>query len=794
MPKIISCLLIVLVPMASYSQVVTISGYINAEGSKEYLSGVHIRLEQKKGTYSNAYGFYAIQVNAGSEITISFSHVGYITQSHTFLPKNNISLNVNLVAETAQLDNVVISGATDNQPVLGVIKFSLPINQVKNTPELLGEKDIIKTLQLLPGVQRGVEGSTSLFVRGGSADQNLILLDDASVYNANHLFGFFSVFNADALKHVDFWKAGFPARYGGRISSVIDIKMKEGDKEKIKGEGGVGLLSSRLTLEGPLQKEKTSFIISTRRSYIDLITKPFMSAESIESYRFYDINAKLNTVLNSKNKIFLGVYFGNDKLRTEETVKRTQSTIKTKTTLGWGNATMSMRWNYLIGNKLFVNTTLLYSRFNFYLKDHYTRTGLNSSLNNIDNSSSVIDYSIKTDFDFFPVNEHAIKFGAIVTHHTFSPRDFTIQDTASGYDSSSSQIYRNKEVAIYIEDTWTPSNKISTNFGIRSAAYFTNHENYLVLEPRVSLSYTILQQIIICGSYARTNQFVHLLSNTGIGLSTDLWVPVTNLAPPQQADQFAIGFNYGFKNRNLTLSLESYRKYLRNVISYKSNASFLVIDGDNNWINWEDNIATGRGWSYGTDVLLQRKKGIITGWLSYTLSWTIHQFDEINNGKRFFPRQDSRHNISLVNIIHVSPTVKISSTWVYGTGNAMTVPLGYYYGNTANGTGIRTTMVNNIFTNQLVNTQINRIPYFGGQNSFRAEAYHRLDLALQLHKNKKHYKRYWEFGLFNAYNRKNPFYYYLQATNDYVNNGQRIELKKKSLFPILPSISYNFSF
>ncbi|MBX2893795.1 MAG: carboxypeptidase-like regulatory domain-containing protein [Cyclobacteriaceae bacterium] len=762
--------------------------------SKEYLSGVNIKLDDKNGTYSNGYGFYSLKVQAGVQVTLHYSFVGYQTQTHTFVPTENVALNIDMLPKTLELSEVLISSSTENDFQNELEKVSLDISTTKDIPALVGEKDVIKVLQLLPGAQRGTEGSTALYVRGGSADQNLIMLDDALVYNANHLFGFFSIFNGDALKSVDYWKGGFPARYGGRISSVIDIKMKDGNKHELKGEGGIGLLSSRLTLEGPIKKEKSSFLFSTRRSYIDIITRPFMSGESLDAYRFYDLNTKFNTTINERNNLFLGGYLGNDRLLTKEFTIRTQSTIKTKTDLGWGNATGSLRWNHVFGNQLFANTTLLYSHFRFYLQDEYTRLGTNANSTKTKNTSAITDYSAKVDLDYFPSNKHVIKGGLALSYHIFSPRDYRTQDQATGFDSSSTQIFRNKEVNAYVEDTWTFSSKLSANYGIRIVSYDTYFKNYAALEPRMNLFYALTTAVTMNASYTRANQFVHLLSNTGIGLSTDLWVPVTEASPPQQADQLAVGVMTHLSKPKLTISIESYRKYLRNMVAYKSNAPFLVIDGENQGVNWEDNITIGKGWSYGTEVLVQKKTGTITGWIGYTLSWTIHQFDEINNGKRFFPRQDSRHNISLVGVYTISPKVKVSATWVYGTGNALTVPQGFYYGNTANGTNIRGSLNNNVITNELVNTQINSIPYFGSQNSFRAEAYHRMDVAIQLHKKKKRYVRYWEFGLFNAYNRQNPFYYYLQSSYDFASNGQRVELKKKSLFPILPSITYNFKF
>ncbi|AHM61846.1 TonB-dependent receptor plug [Flammeovirgaceae bacterium 311] len=791
-------ILCLLVSQLSFAQNTILSGFVKEKGSQEQLAGVNVHISgTQAGTASNAYGFFSIQLPKGQEVEIVFSFVGYHKAVHRITSQKDLVLDIELVPKEQELDVLSVTAeVSPGENYLGHVQ--LPVEMVKQMPALLGEKDVIKILQLLPSVQRGTEGSTALYVRGGGPGQNLILLDDAQVYNASHLFGFFSTFNGDAIKSVDFWKGAFPARYGGRISSVIDIKMKDGNKEKLAGEGGIGLLSSRLTLEGPIQKGKSSFLVSGRRSYLDLLTKPFMSDDFVTAYRFYDLNLKLNLDHDPKNKFFISGYFGNDKFLNQEEVSRAQSTINAKTDLGWGNSTSSLRWNHIYNNKLFSNTTLLYSYYKFYLNDDFSRSGTNPENLYSSFKSSVTDYALKTDFDYYWSNTHSLKFGATAVHHTYKPRSYASRSDSDSNEESVQQ-YNNQELGAYLEDTWQPLSKLSVNAGLRLNALISPQQHYILAEPRLMAEYEVFWRIKVQGAYARVNQFVHLLSNTGMGLSTDLWVPATEQAPPEQADQVSIGASKSFKGSGgLSLSVESYRRYLRNIVAYTEGANFLVISEGASEVNWEDNITIGKGLAYGTEVLLRKSRGKLNGWIGYTLSWTIHQFDELNYGKRFYPRQDSRHNISIVGTYELSPKVKLSASWVYGTGNALTVPKAYYYGNYGVQVYARPVMSPDGAIFRFESEQIARVPYYGSRNSFRAEAYHRLDLAVQVHKQKEKWERYWEFGLFNAYSRKNPFYYYLEATNTYDQNhkptGQKIELKKKSLFPVLPSISYNFKF
>ena len=516
---------------ALFGQSVRISGFVKEKGSGELLKGVSVTIGTIQ-TNSNDYGFYSISINNDKQkVEISFASVGYQSNTSVVEATQNLRLDIELLPSNQSLNEVNVKAERYNEPTQ-MSKIGLSLQMVKDLPTLLGEKDIIKAIQLLPGVQRGTEGSTALFVRGGGADQNLILLDEAQVYNANHLFGFFSVFNGDALKSVDFYKGSFPARYGGRLSSVIDIKMKEGNQNKLTGEAGIGLLSSRFMLEGPIQKGKSSFLISARRSYFDI---PFAIAAAANpanktNFYFYDLNAKINFKLGAKDKLMLSSYFGADALTDKTAIERPAYSVKTDDRLSWGNATATARWNHLFNEKLFANTTLLFTNFDFEFSNQFNQTFVNNTqpvdlLSKF--SSGTQDFSIKSDIDYFPNNQHSIKWGGILTHHRFSPRTVSSLNPATQTLEVIGQDFNNQELATYLEDSYESGHGLSLNVGLRGSAFLTNNKTYLRLEPRLALGYQLPKDWKLKASYTRNNQFIHLLSNTGIGLSTDLWVPTT---------------------------------------------------------------------------------------------------------------------------------------------------------------------------------------------------------------------------------------------------------------------------
>jgi len=787
--------------VTSAQERITISGYVKEQGSLEQLPGVNVYIQDTPyGVVTNSYGFYSLTLPASDSAILSFSFVGYEKTERKISLSKNIQLSIFLNAIN-QLEEVTVSARRQEDYVSRSAQMSqieIPISQIKKIPAFFGEKDVMRVLQLMPGVQKGSEGQTGLYVRGGGPDQNLIILDDAVVYNANHLFGFFSIFNSDALKSVELTKGGFPARYGGRLSSVLEMNMKEGSKDKLHGEGGIGLISSRLTLEGPISKGKSSFLISGRRTYIDFLAKPLIAnqqkgadSQVKPGYYFYDLNAKMNYDFGHNDKLYVSGYFGRDVFYANEK----SSSSETKAGLDWGNATATMRWNHLINQKLFVNTSFIFSNFRFgvssYSKDiNDTNDGDEFSLQY---DSRIRDLGLKTDFDFYPSTKHAIKFGGQATFHKFIPSAFAIKGSFLDTPITRSvQPVNTLETGLYIEDTWQALDALKMNIGFRLSSFETETKTYFRPEPRFSAALRLAKDFSFKLSYARMNQYVHLLSNTGLGLPTDLWVPTTDKVAPQQSKQLAMGFAKDLERPALTVTLEGYYKKMNHILNYKEGSSFLSINGDNaNELTWEDNVTSGKGWSYGLEFLVQKKIGRLSGWVGYTLSWTKWQFPELNFGKTFYPRYDRRHDLSIVGIYEVNKRITLSATWVYGTGNALTIPVSRY-------TGVRDNFQRTVDQNgksvlqwrgQLVNE-------YGEKNSYRAEAFHRMDVAIQFHKKKKRHERTWEFGLYNAYNRRNPFFYNTDqvSTQEGQNFVTKNVLKKYSLFPVLPSFSYNFKF
>lgn len=758
----------------------TISGYVTEKGSKENLPGVTVyQSNSNNSTISNAYGFYSITLPQADSVELVFGFIGYLTHKQKIQLNKNISLNVELVSNN-QLEEVeVVAKKTEaiSQDVQ-MSKIDIPIEKIKEIPALFGEKDVLKVLQLMPGVQKGSEGSSGFYVRGGGPDQNLIILDDATVYNAFHLFGFFSLFNGDALKSVELTKGGFPARYGGRLSSVLDMQMKDGNKEKITGEGGIGLISSRLTLEGPIIKNKCSFLVSGRRTYIDALIYPFLPETTKVGYYFYDFNAKVNYVINDKDRLYLSGYFGQDKFY----LRLKDQNSKTNAGLDWGNATTTARWNHLFNSKLFANTSLIFTDYKLLIstenKDPFYDFNLRYT-------SGIRDYVVKTSFDYIPNPQHYVKFGLQSIYHQFRPGAIVLKSSAISENFNSKTLYEAFENGLFIEDDWKITDKLRANVGFRLSNFIIKTENYINPEPRASLRYLLTKDFSIKASYALMNQYMHLLSNTGIGLPTDLWVPATKKAPFMQSQQGAIGLSKDFLNKGIDVSLEGYYKEMNNVLGYKEGASFLSV-GENNGqtVSWEDNITNGKGWSYGGELLLRKNTGRFTGWIGYTLSWTQLQFNALNFGKKFYARYDRRHDISVVGVYKLQDRITISATWVYGTGNAISLPLNTYVANTF---GLPFSPGNNTSLNQGANYQVED---FGQQrNAYRMGAYHRADIGIQFYKKFKHYTRVIEVSAYNAYNRQNPFFYYID-----VDSQNREQLMQVSLFPILPSISWTWKF
>ncbi|MCG8411590.1 MAG: TonB-dependent receptor [Bacteroidales bacterium] len=759
----------------SYSQKYTLSGYVKEANSQELLLGTTVYIpELQTGTTANAYGFYSITVPEG-KYTVEFSFVGYQTKIEKFILDKNIDYNV-VLSVGEELEEVVITADKINKQSEDVRTsvMALPVQQIKEIPSFMGEKDVLKVIQLMPGVQKATEGQSGIYVRGGSPDQNLLVLDDAPVYNAQHLFGFFSVFNGDALRGVEVIKGGFPARYGGRLSSVIDMNMKDGNKEHYTGELGVGIVSTRGVFEGPIVKDKASFLISARRTYIDILAKPIIKANTDGNnvgYYFYDLNAKVNCDINDKNKIYLSGYFGRDVAYGKE-----MGDDSNNFRMGWGNQTGTLRWNHQFSNKLFANTSVIYSKYDFLVD-------IDPKEFKLKYSSGIEDIGGKIDFNYYPSPKHTLHFGLASTCHAFTPRALVVESSSDFGNYRKENKISTIESGVYVEDLYKPFNRLQILAGLRYSNYKHKDKFYDMLEPRISASYKLAKDFAVKASYAKMQQYIHLLSNTGVGLPTDLWVPSTEDVKPQKSWQVAGGFAKDFPQQNLSLTIEGYYKRMNDIISYKEGASFLYMNDSEvkslDEIRWEDNITRGKSWSYGAEFLLQRKVGKLTGWLGYTLSWTKLQFPELNFGEEFWAKYDRRHDFSAVFIYNITKNIKVGATWVYATGNAITLPLSQY------STDLHQPHSRDDWYGDKENIIVDD---YEDRNQFRMKDFHRLDFNIQFSKEKKHGTRVWEISIYNVYNRKNPYFYYVE---DY---EEETKVKQVSLFPILPSVTYVFKF
>ncbi len=760
-----------------YGQKHTISGFVYEKGSMETMIGVNVFNPDKLvGSSTNSYGFYSLTLPAQDSITLRWSFVGFKTVQKRISLRSNQQIDI-ILEPNSLLKEVVISADAIEKESDKTQMSTITITpmEIKNIPMLLGEKDVFKALQLMPGVQKGSEGSSGIYVRGGGPDQNLIILDEATVYNANHLFGFFSLFNGDALKSVELTKGGFPARYGGRLSSVVEMNMKDGNKQQFSGEAGIGLIASRFMLEGPIIKNKSSFVVSARRTYIDVLAQPIIMAQTDGSnagYYFYDLNAKANYVFSNKDKIYVSGYFGRDKFYFSDN----STDLKMKNGLFWQNATTTVRWNHLFNDKIFSNTSVIFSDYTLKL---YAEEGEDDDLFSLSYKSGIQDYSGKFDVQYQPNPNHLIRAGVLATYHIFTPSAIVLKSSFASDDFNSKIKNEAFESGLYIEDDWKTSFKLKVNAGIRLSSFIVGNKTYFNPEPRLSMNYPLKHNMAIKASFASMTQYLHLLSNTGVGLPTDLWVPATETTAPQKSWQIAGGIVKDLVKQDLSITLEGYYKKSDNIIGYSEGASFLMIDDPNstNEFNWEKNITSGQAWSYGGELLVRKTAGKFTGWIGYTLSWTQLQFDELNFGKKFYARYDRRHDISLVGIYNLNENITISATWIYGTGNAITLPKASYnpvpYSN---------------------NYYYQTITDYGEKNSFRVPAYHRLDVGVQFRKKREKYERTFELGLYNAYNRQNPFFLYLSSKYNSSNNTSKRVIKQVSIFPLIPSISWSIKF
>lgn len=749
----------------------TISGTIRDQKTGETLIGATIVLSGN-GTYSiisNAYGFYSITA-PGNNYHLSAGFSGYQIDTSAISLSNDITRNIDLKPQATTLQEVVISAKEQNditKTLPGMQRISM--SEIKNVPVIFGEKDILKTIQLLPGIKTAGEGSSGFFVRGGGADQNLILLDEATVYNASHLLGFFSTFNSDAIKDVTIYKGDMPAQYGGRLSSLLDIKMKDGNDKNYKVSGGIGLISSRLNVEGPIVKNKGSFMISARRTYADLFLKLSHDSDVNQSIiYFYDLNAKANYQINQNNRVYLSGYFGKDVLGYGH-----QFGIQ------WGNSTATLRWNHIFNNKLFSNTSFIYSDYNY-------NVSINQTTNNLAIVSRIKDLSLKEDLQYFAGNKHKINFGFNLTRHTFTPGNFKTSATSS-YNSLILPDKYAFDGALYASEEWSIGNNLKINSGLRLSSFdmvgpgdFYTYDSrgniqstktyssgqivtsYINLQPRFAATYQLDDFSSIKASYSRNVQNLHLLSNSTGSNPTDLWIPSSNNVKPELADQVSAGYYRNFSNNQYAFSAEIYFKNLQNQIDYKNGAQLVA----NQLV--ESQLVYGKGRAYGIEFYVTKKVGKLNGWISYTLSRTERKIDGINDNSWYPATQDQTHNLAVVAIYQLNKKWTISGDFVFNTGNAVTWPSGKY------------------------DVNDRTVFYYTERNGYRMPSNNRLDLSATLEgKKTKKFEGSWTFSVYNVYGRENP--YFIQFQED-PNNPGKTQAVQYSLFRWVPSITYNFKF
>ncbi len=745
----------------------TISGYVRDSTSGEELIGSIISLKEAPslGASTNAYGFYSVTAPEG-KYNVIVQSMGYNTKLIHLDLNQNKRIDIKLLENVSQLNEITVSSEKQNENItktqMSVEKID--IKEIEKIPVIFGEKDILKTIQLMPGVKSAGEGGSGFFVRGGAADQNLIFLDEANVYNAAHLLGFFSVFNSDAIKDITLFKGTQPAEYGGRLSSVLDVRMLDGNDKKFGVEGGIGVISSRLKIDGPIVKEKGSFTISGRRTYADLFLK--LSNDSVirsTKLYFYDLNAKANYRINDKNRIFLSGYFGKDVLGFGSTFG-----------IDWGNATGTLRWNHLFGSKLFSNTSVIFSNYNYNI--HLSGT------NKIKIISRIQDWNAKMDFQYFVNSKNRLRFGLNSIYHKIIPGAVTLESSTTKLSDKYSS-----ENAVYISNEYKSNKDFSFEYGLRGSSFsvlgpgnFYNYNNdgsvkdtlkystskiiktYYYLEPRLGINYVYSENTSIKAAYARNVQNMHLLSNSTSGNPTDSWIPTSNIVKSEIADQVSLGYYRNFKESKYQFSIEVYYKGLQNQIDYKDGAQITLNE------NAEAGLLYGIGRAYGVEFCLRKKIGKLTGWVGYTLSRTEKKIENINQGKWYAAKQDRTHDISIVTMYEINKKWTISSTWVYYTGNAVTFPSGKYE-----------------ISGQLVN-------YYTERNGYRMPAYHRLDIGVTWNNKKtEKYESNWNFSCYNVYGRQNA--YSITFKQD-PNDPTKTQAVQTSLFRWVPSITYNFKF
>ncbi|WP_139923823.1 TonB-dependent receptor [Hymenobacter sp. DG01] len=753
-----------------------LSGVVRAAaGAGEPLPGATVAVPALGiGTTTADDGSYVLTLPAGRhQVVISF--IGYTTQTRDVNLTRDQRLAFQLAEAGNELGEVVIEGSGSLEQKLQTTQMSverITAREARLLPALFGEVDILKTLQLKPGVQNGGEGTSGLFVRGGSADQNLVLLDDALVYNPSHLFGLFSVFNSDAVQSVDLYKGGFPAQYGGRLSSVVDVKMRPGNPEKFTTSGGLGLISSRLTLEGPIKKGKGAFLVSGRRTYFDVFTRQINKLNNddpdynpIPDYYFYDFNAKANYKLGSKDELFLTGYLGND-------VFGFNSQNGFNFDFNWGNTVAALRWNHVFSPRLFLNTTASLTKYKYQISNKLDQFGFNLS-------SDIRDLTLRSDLDYTPNERHALRFGVTATHHRFGTGRLQAGSQDGSVNFGSDITYYGTEAGLYASDTYKPSEKLQLEYGLRLSGFKSGSDAYGGLEPRAAARYSLTPNVSLKGSYALMYQYVHLVTNTGASLPTDIWYPSRQSVKPQRSQQVAGGVSWLLGDGRYLLTNEVYYKWAQRQIDFKDGAQLFVNP------ELDSEFLFGKGWAYGNELYLEKKQGRTTGWVGYTLSWTKRQFpaqrgtNGINNGRPFYPTYDRRHNLTVVVLHQLNQRINLTGSFVFTSGAATTLPLARFAFQDTPG------------------SNPGAVPIYPERNTYRLAPYNRLDLGLvyKLKPLRQGGESDLTFSVYNAYNRRNPYFVYFdQVKNEDTNTVINYRARQVSLFPVIPSVTYNFKF
>lgn len=786
-----------------FAQNYAVSGDVRDHATGESIIGATVLIKNKNsGVVTNSFGFYSITLPAGN-YEMELRCVGYETFVAPLKLQSNLHKDFELNPISFTGGPVIIEGTRkDNVGSTEMGKIEIGIEQIKKIPVIFGEVDILKTITLLPGVQSSGEGNAGFYVRGGGVDQNLILLDNSTVYNASHLFGFFSVFNADAVKNIEITKGGGAASYGGRLSSVLDINLKEGNSKSFHGAGGIGTIASRFTVEGPIKKDTSSFILSGRRTYIDVLAKPFMNPESSfngSGYFFYDLNAKFNYRLSNRDQLFASVYTGKD------VFSFNSSDAGFSTRIPWGNTTGTIRWAHQSGSKLFMNAILTYTDYKFQFEgkqDQFT-FGL---------SSGIRDYGAKVQWSYYPNPTHRMKWGMDYTFHKFTPNNTYASSGDVNFDLGEQVKLYSHESAAYFQDDFDINEKWRINAGVRIPYFmhvgpFTRYTyptstssvggsttpittiyeknkkvaDYVGFEPRFNARYEINKASSFKMALSRNLQFITLTSLSPSSLPTDVWLPSTDRLKPQLASQVSVGYFRNFFDDSWESSVELYYKDMQNQSDYREGSTPDQTVGD----NIDNLLVFGRGYSYGAEFFIKKRMGDFSGWVGYTWAKTMRIFEEVNNGKAYPTRWDRRHDLNVVLMYTLSPRVDLGFVFVYATGNAITLPISRYF-----------------FEGNLVEV-------YGERNSFRMAPYHRADFSLnvkgklmrsrfdaelnQVVEEPRKFRSSWNFSVYNLYNRMNPYFIYF-ATKDNNNGGFQITARQVSLFPILPSITWNFEF